>query len=377
MRSAVKTKIEYYVSRALIKSGMGAPARKLLYRSARAGQLPDETQARRTLSDLYPKTETDCRMENDFSGEIDLSIIIPAYNTAGFIEKCVESALVQKTSYSYEIIITEDGSTDETAEKLKKYAKIENITLIFQENLGVAIARNRALAKARGKYIMFLDADDRLEPDAAERLLRMAYASDADIVQGSIRQYISEKRFRILARKDAPCADPRRDLIGLPAGKVFKNSLFKTVGFPPGYIFEDSIMSWILFPMCGSAATVEDVVYTYRKNRDSITNSSYLKPRVADAYWIYELMLEERAKRAMPLNEADYAMFLRNIVLAYSRMRFCDEAVRKSVFVLFMKLRKQYFEGFHTISEQFVPLERAMDTKNWNMYKICCLLTAI
>jgi glycosyltransferase involved in cell wall biosynthesis len=91
-----------------------------------------------------------------------VSIIIPTYNYAAYIGKAVDSALKQ-TYTNIEIIVVDDGSTDNTKEVLQKYG--DKLVYIRQDNQGAAAARNRGLAAARGDYICFLDADDVYYPD--------------------------------------------------------------------------------------------------------------------------------------------------------------------------------------------------------------------
>lgn len=91
-----------------------------------------------------------------------LSIIIPAYNAADYLEKCI-SGLLTPSSYTYEIIIIDDGSTDNTADIASSFAsKYSFIKYIKQDNSGVSSARNAGLKIAAGKYITFVDADDEL-----------------------------------------------------------------------------------------------------------------------------------------------------------------------------------------------------------------------
>ena len=95
-----------------------------------------------------------------------LSIIIPCYNAEKLIQKCVESILAQK-GFDFEVILVNDGATDKTLEILENLAQTdERIKVINQENKGLAGARNSGIEQAQGKYIMFVDADDGLEPNA-------------------------------------------------------------------------------------------------------------------------------------------------------------------------------------------------------------------
>lgn len=93
---------------------------------------------------------------------IDLSIIIPVYNASPLIERCLNSILMQSTSYNYEIICVDDGSTDNSLMLIKKFSK-NNIHIIKQQNSGPATARNHGLQHSTGRYITYIDADDYIE----------------------------------------------------------------------------------------------------------------------------------------------------------------------------------------------------------------------
>ena len=90
---------------------------------------------------------------------IDLSVVIPIYNGALLLERCLDSIFSQKTMYSYEVILVDDGSTDDTVELIKARKEL-NIVLYQQQNAGPAVARNKGVELAEGKYVAFMDADD-------------------------------------------------------------------------------------------------------------------------------------------------------------------------------------------------------------------------
>lgn len=114
---------------------------------------------------------------------IDVSIILPAYNAAEFLDRCIVS-LLRQTIQKTEIIIVDDGSTDNTFEIASSYAKRfpDRITAITQENQGPSVARNKALDLARGKYIGFIDADDWADRDLFQKLYLTAEKEQADLV---------------------------------------------------------------------------------------------------------------------------------------------------------------------------------------------------
>lgn len=100
-----------------------------------------------------------------------VTIIIPAYNVEKYIFRAIESS-VKQTYKNIEIIIIDDGSTDGTLKEIKKYASIDDrVIYVHQSNKGVATARNEGLQVSTGAYVLFLDSDDWLEPNAVEQLI--------------------------------------------------------------------------------------------------------------------------------------------------------------------------------------------------------------
>ncbi|MFA6385996.1 MAG: glycosyltransferase [Candidatus Paceibacterota bacterium] len=104
-------------------------------------------------------------MDKDIDNQKLISVVIPAYNVAGYIKQSIFS-VVSQTYKNLEIIIVNDGATDNTGEIIEEYAKKDNrIKIITQENKGLAAARNTGLSNAKGEYICILDSDDIMLPD--------------------------------------------------------------------------------------------------------------------------------------------------------------------------------------------------------------------
>ena len=100
-----------------------------------------------------------------------ISVVIPVYNAEQFLPACLDSVLHQDYP-SFEILVIDDGSTDGSAALIDRYAAREpRIVALHQRNAGVSAARNRGLTEARGEYIAFVDADDRVTPSYLSHLL--------------------------------------------------------------------------------------------------------------------------------------------------------------------------------------------------------------
>lgn len=128
-----------------------------------------------------------------------LSIIIPLYNCEKYISQCLDSIFRQEMNESeFEVIVIDDGSKDNGCSLASEYAKShDNISVIKQDNQGVACARNNALEKAKGDYITFVDADDMLVSGSIKTLVKIAVENKADIVKAAHKE-VSE---------DAVCED--------------------------------------------------------------------------------------------------------------------------------------------------------------------------
>lgn len=116
-----------------------------------------------------------------------VSIIVPAYNVEQFVKKTLDS--IRKQTFSdYEVIVINDGSTDMTKEILKEFCEMDSrFNVIDQENQGVSAARNNGLRMAKGKYVVFYDADDFIPRSALEKMVYTAESKGADLVIGRLK----------------------------------------------------------------------------------------------------------------------------------------------------------------------------------------------
>ena len=113
--------------------------------------------------------------------KFELSIIIPCYNVEKYIDECINSVLEQDVN-SYEILLINDGSTDNTLNILESYRKNSKIKVINQQNGGLSKARNIGLLNAKGEYILFLDSDDFIEKKSLNKILEFIKKNSLDIL---------------------------------------------------------------------------------------------------------------------------------------------------------------------------------------------------
>lgn len=145
-----------------------------------------------------------------------LSVILPVYNVEKYIHKCVESLYAQCLNENdFEIIVVNDGTPDNSIEKLKYFEQDHaNIIILNQENRGVSIARNNGLKMAKGQYVLFIDPDDLLIPDSLPLLLSKAIENELDILVGGYLR-MDEKKTDIISTKEIFCNSEEKIMEGI------------------------------------------------------------------------------------------------------------------------------------------------------------------
>lgn len=302
---------------------------------------------------------------------IDLSIIVPAYNSSDYIKECITSVLEQKTNYSYELIVINDGSKDDTLEKINLFKEDKHLKIINQENKGFSGARNRGIDEAKGKYIMFLDSDDLLCENSIEKLIKTANNKKADIVQGSYYTfYKNGNKFY----KDIPPTEENRKISipGFPWGKVYKAKLFEKVRFPLDFWYEDTIVNYLLARLSNKYVAISDYVYGYRINEKGITFTSKKSKKVLDTYWIIEEMFDLSKDIGLKIDDSIYDMTIFQLSnLLYRRIHFLDEETIKNTFILACYLMKDIgIKDSKNKSIIFRDIEKAFKEKNYGLWRL-------
>lgn len=209
-----------------------------------------------------------------------VSIIIPIYNAAKYLEACLDS-IVGQTYSDYELILINDCSTDNSRDIISRFCQSHtDIAIKFidsVENRGQSYSRNRGIEAAEGKYIMFVDADDTISPFCLEKLVDKAESGDYDFVvadhyrvDGDIKSYV---------KVEIDCDEVRdntlivryysqRRWIASPWAKLVKTNIIKDkkLYFKEGYVFEDELWNIMLATKVDSMGIVHAPLYNYYVN---------------------------------------------------------------------------------------------------------------
>ena len=209
-----------------------------------------------------------------------ISVIVPVYNAAAFLDQCLTS-IVGQTYCNLEILVVDDGSTDGSAEMCDCWAeRDERIQVIHQPNGGHSAARNAALDVMTGSLVTMVDSDDVLHPGFVATLLDVMSTNEADI---AVCDYIPFSESTISF--PTPCETPQvsrynqheaimavfyqKGLTHSPWARLFKASLFDGLRFPLGIIYEDLAIIYPLLRRCQRVVTVPDVLYGYRQHESN------------------------------------------------------------------------------------------------------------
>lgn len=319
-----------------------------------------------------PHNSAICTHKKTIFPTYDLQIIVPAYNVESYIEACLDSILNQKTTYSYKVIVVNDGSTDNTADILNKYLDYKNIEIITQSNRGLSGARNRALETIEAKYILFVDSDDILYPNSIEVLLSTAFSNNADVVEGNHCIFNNNIKEIATQKYDGLVKDSVLCLRGFSWGKVYRSSLFTDVYFPLDYWFEDTINAYLIHSRANKSFVIKDVVYGYRINEKGITYTSKRKFKSIDSLWITEQMIKDMKVLGIPFNQSIYEHTLQQIKRNYKRIsNLNDKEIKKAIFILSVDLLYTEFKINHKTSQQNKLLEDillSLDLGSFNYY---------
>ncbi|MGM9660437.1 MAG: glycosyltransferase family 2 protein [Faecousia sp.] len=259
-----------------------------------------------------------------------ISVIVPAYNLASCLGGSLDSLLAQ-TYPDLEIVVVDDGSTDDTGRIIREYSgKFPNIKAIFKENGGVTSARLRGVAEATGDWIGFMDGDDYVEPQMYARLLENAHASGADISHCGHQICFSDGRVEYVHRSEKirqqdhrtglwELLDNREVSLSL-CTKLYRRELFAGLAdwMPTDIRYnEDLLMNYYLFDHAKSAVFEGVCPYHYLLRKDSASCRGISQAYIFDPIRVRRLLLERCAPE---MREDVQQALLRNLLFNYAQL---------------------------------------------------------
>lgn len=284
-----------------------------------------------------------------------VSVIVPVYNVQEYLRQCLDSILVQTFS-DIEVIIVDDGSTDQSREICDEYAQKDNrITVIHKKNGGLSDARNAGLDVASSEYISFIDSDDWIHPLFFEKLLAQQERTDADIVACTIHFFSDDHKIDevwprieqdyVYQRKEFIenfFPDVKRVIMPSVCNKIFKRSIFSSVRFPLGKKYEDAYVQLDIYNNAHKIVVMNTTLYEYRKRNGSITDT------ISDKSYLDQLEFSIRHFKYFVANglnrQADYALaqVVKNYLIAFFAQKY-NSSECKEEFRLYSKVYYRYF----------------------------------
>jgi len=242
------------------------------------------------------------RKEADLLNTDRISIVVPMYNVQNYIERCLDS-ISNQTYHNIEIILVDDGSTDNTRLIVKEYLeKDERIVSVHIENGGVSNARNVGLSYVTGQWFTFIDADDWVEPDYVEVLLRNASLFQCDVSGGTFIREYNYKMGHDKSSCEVRVLDSSEECIhnficsglslnGICTTKLYRSEKFLSIRFDSNLkVNEDCMYVYHVLKNCTRACVSSEVIYHWFMREDSACHKKPTKPDFSAANVFLNLM---------------------------------------------------------------------------------------
>lgn len=304
---------------------------------------------------------------------LDFSIIIPVYNAEKTLEKCLNSVNSQ-TFLNYEVIVIDDGSTDQSLNICKQY-EIQNqrYRVVHQSNSGPSAARNSGLDMAIGKWICFVDSDDFIEESYLQDIFDTVQRNDADVVFiGHNKVYENGKKEIFL-----PCelSDTNiktilelseQDMFGYTWIKAFRRETVKDIRFNSALnLFEDEVFTCQVIPNCERIGVVKKPVYNY-----NVGDGSSLIGRTHEDYCLKCDMVYNAWKSMLAGNQETQHLMLKKANGFVSRCYYYAFERQVDMQTFFSQLKETTFFQEHTDSIRFDDAVRSCNYKKLRFEKM-------
>lgn len=263
---------------------------------------------------------------------------MPVYNAEIWLDWGIQ-CMMEQTYTNWELICVDDGSSDSSAEILKKYAASDSrIKYVYQQNAGVSTARNTGIRMASGEYILFLDADDYLDDDALYFINETVKSTLCDFAVMKLREVAADDRkkhdsHRTGVLKRMPLTS---DSLGYctwyVTDKIFRRDIIKRydVLFAPEIHMCEDFHFWFRYAIyCNDVVFIDDVLYNHQLTPGSLSGTFYRK---------WEKLSEEHLKVSLRLSQ-ELLRLCKDIQNRAKRKAFCTNLLHRSVTFYFLMLR--------------------------------------
>lgn len=283
-----------------------------------------------------------------------VSVIVPIYNVQDYIERCVHS-IIEQTYHNIEILLIDDGSTDDSGKLADEYAeKDERIKVFHKKNGGLSDARNYGFAVSTGEYVCFIDSDDFIHRDYVKCLLTICKEQNCDIAQcdyirtsGEIGPD-SDLDDRVYVFNNIQMLN---NLYGkqyiktvIVWNKMYDRKLFSDIEFPVNKIHEDEATTYKLFYKANKIGVTEKVLYYYYQRPNSIMQNRYNLKRL-DILWAIDQRRKFFGEKGLiDLYYKDNYKMLTKILKSYYEV-VCAEGISQKRIIL-KKLKMKYKEVY-------------------------------
>ena len=213
-----------------------------------------------------------------------ISVIVPVYNVEQYLERCVDS-IINQTYTNLEIILVNDGSTDNSGKLCDELAKTdERIRVIHKENGGLSDARNRGIDESESDLVGFIDSDDYIDSDMYEVLLKNLNDTDADLSMCALydvynntpeAQVTNKETWKLSSEQAIKMVMEAKILSVTAVNKLYRKSLFTDLKFEVGKIAEDAFIMIKLLDKCEKIVATNEKKYYYVHRENSITTQKF------------------------------------------------------------------------------------------------------
>lgn len=325
-----------------------------------------------------------------------VSIVIPVYNGADFLRECIDSALAQ-TYENIEIIVINDGSSDNSLEILKEYERKDNrVVIIDKQNEGAAKSRNVGIDAANGEFMMFLDSDDWIEPTACEEALAAIEKYNTDICFFTyIREFLDKSKTKFIYADDEKYFTKEecknilcKRIIGLSGeelkrpengdaispfwGKLYRSSLIKDhdieiVDLSLVCTCEDGLFNISAFYYANGAVYINRPLYHYRKYNSSSITTGYKENLFNGWQNLFEFMQEfiENNNCDDSFKSALYNRIAVSIIGLGLNILSSDKSYKDKITDIASVLRHEdYVKAYKQFSLRYLPI-------HWKLFFLC------